>query len=135
LNLRHAAKYQLPLFAWIVIIFILSAIPKFPDVRMPISPDKLAHVGVYFVLCLLSRRAFYFQDRFPLLRTHALWAAFGFTLVYGALDEFHQLYVPGRWADIYDVLADGIGGALFVAWFVLKTRRFTALRVKGKDLT
>lgn len=128
MNLQHLARYQLPLVAWVVVIFVLSTIPKFPDVRLPISPDKLAHVGIYFVLCMLSRRAFFYQERLAFLHKHALQAAFWFTLVYGALDEFHQLYVPGRWADVYDVIADGIGGALFVGVFAWKSRRKTPER-------
>ncbi|MBI2619412.1 MAG: VanZ family protein [Ignavibacteriales bacterium] len=119
----HLARYQLPLLVWILAIFALSAIPGIPEIRFPISPDKLAHIGIYFVLCMLSRRAFFHQDRFLRVKKHSLSVAFGFTVVYGALDEFHQLYVPGRWADIYDVLADAVGGALFTGWFVWKARR------------
>lgn len=129
MNVRHFARYQFPLIGWIVLIFFLSALPKVPDVRFPVSPDKLGHIGIYFVLCMLSRRAFFHQARFPWLRRNALWAAFGFTLIYGVLDELHQLYVPGRWADIYDVVADGIGGALFVAVFLWRRRTAMAREV------
>jgi VanZ family protein len=39
-------------------------------------------------------------------------AAALFAIIYGATDELHQLFVPGRNADLYDVFADGIGGLL-----------------------
>ena len=29
--------------------------------------------------------------------------------VYGISDEFHQWFVPGRTADVHDVMADAIG--------------------------
>jgi VanZ family protein len=34
------------------------------------------------------------------------------TVLYGATDEFHQAFVPGRYATIGDVLADSIGALL-----------------------
>jgi len=47
--------------------------------------------------------------------------------VYGASDEFHQWFVPGRTADVFDLLADFAGSAfaaaviLVVGW--LRRRR------------
>ena len=35
-----------------------------------------------------------------------------FTGLYGVTDEWHQLYVPGRFADWHDALADLCGGTL-----------------------
>ena len=35
----------------------------------------------------------------------------------GALDEFHQIFVPSRTADIFDVAADAVGAA--IATFIL----------------
>ncbi|MGB5337658.1 MAG: VanZ family protein [Gammaproteobacteria bacterium] len=37
-------------------------------------------------------------------------------------DELHQLFVPGRSADIFDVLADAVGGLLGAGLMVLVTR-------------
>ena len=44
--------------------------------------------------------------------------------LYGAFDEWHQLYVPGRSADWFDVLADAIGAiaAGFCIWIFLMRR-------------
>ncbi len=39
---------------------------------------------------------------------------------YGVTDEIHQFFVPGRTADVYDVLSDFIGasiGSIFRALF------------------
>ncbi|MFL6280809.1 MAG: VanZ family protein [Vicinamibacterales bacterium] len=49
--------------------------------------------------------------------------------LYGVTDEFHQLFVPGRTADRYDVLADGIGASLGVAvgWLANAVRRWGIL--------
>ena len=33
-------------------------------------------------------------------------------IAYGASDEWHQSFVPGRHADVWDLAADGVGAAL-----------------------
>ena len=116
MNYSHIARYQLPLLLWLVIIFFLSAIPNVPTFKFIIGPDKLAHAGIYFVLCMLSMRALYYQDVWTWGRDHALLMALLFTFLYGILDEVHQIFVPGRWADVYDVCADAFGGLLFAAY-------------------
>ncbi len=126
LKIAPFARYQLPLILWLLVIFALSAIPTLPVVKFPISPDKIVHAGIYFVLCMLSRRAFYYQSRWTWLRDHSLLAAMVFAVLYGILDEVHQLYVPGRWADVYDALADAVGAASFVSWSLWTTRKRTA---------
>lgn len=125
----HFAKYQLPLLAWILIIFGLSAIPNVPTIHFIIAPDKIVHASIYFVLCLLARRAFFEQDRFPWLKRHAIFSAILFTILYGIGDEIHQIYVPGRTPDIFDALADALGGLLFVGWFWAR-----GLMQKGKSV-
>ena len=119
----HFAKYQLPLLIWLLLIFSASAIQTLPVVKFPLSPDKIAHAGIYFVLCMLGRRAFHHQERSPWLKERSLLAALLLAVVYGALDEVHQMYVPGRSPDIYDVLADSLGASLFVAWAWLSARK------------
>jgi VanZ family protein len=116
LNISHFAKYQLPLLVWLLLIFSISAIPTLPAIKFPLSPDKFAHAGIYFVLCMLGRRAFRHQERWSWLKEHSLLAALLLAVVYGALDEVHQMYVPGRSPDVYDALADSLGASLFVGW-------------------
>lgn len=126
------AKYQLPLLIWIGVIFGISAIPSIPVVKFPISPDKIAHVAIYFVLCFVAYRAFYHQNALLWFQRNSLLAAFVFTVMYGVLDEIHQLYVPGRWGDVYDAAADSLGGLLFVGWFRWKSQRNSHKRDSGK---
>jgi VanZ family protein len=43
------------------------------------------------------------------------------SLLYGAGDEFHQSFVPGRSVSPFDVMADTLGG-LIGAWLFLKIK-------------
>ncbi len=97
-------------------IFTLSSIPSIPVIKFPISPDKLGHAGIYFVLCMLWKRALFHQDRVPFLHRHALLMGFCLTTAHGILDEIYQMSVPGRSAEVYDALADTAGAGLFVLW-------------------
>lgn len=86
--------------------------------------DKIAHMCFYGVLCGLSFRAFELQEKFPGLKRCALQAALLFTILYGIIDEVHQLFVWGRSSDILDVTADAAGGLIFfIAFSFIQKRR------------
>lgn len=69
---------------------------------------KSAHFIEYFIFSLLAWRAIRCGRRGDRLQ----WALTAIILVaaYASLDEFHQMFVPGRTAAVHDVLLDSIGG-------------------------
>ena len=81
------------------------------------SPNlqNLLHVPVYGLLTWLWWRWLMARGR-PRVPA-ALWAALIATL-YGALDEAHQMLVPGRFASVTDALLNAGGAAVVVAWAV-----------------
>jgi VanZ family protein len=123
------ADYQLPLFAWALAIFVASSIPAadFPDSPL-FSHDKVLHFIAFFGFALLLERALHHQDRLPSLSRRSHLATLLITILYGAFDETHQAFVPGRTPDKYDLLADTIGAvaAILVVWFVARRRRSAA---------
>lgn len=126
--MKNFVRYQLPSIIWILLIFWLSSIKTLPHVTTPIiSADKLAHISIYFVLCWFFHRAFLFQQSLPLFKKWSLLSAFILTCLYGYFDEVHQLFVPGRTYDYFDMLADAIGAFIYVILAVgvsrYKTRR------------
>ena len=72
--------------------------------------DKIVHFSVYGLLATLVCR----QGRG--------WRAAGWSLVvvsaYGASDEWHQSFVPGRATELADWIADTTGAAVGVALYV-----------------
>ncbi len=89
--------------AWAALIFWLSSRPSIPAPAIP-GLDKVAHLAAYAVLGFLLARA-----------APGSLAAVALGLLYGASDEIHQTYVPGRTADPLDWVADA-AGVLLGTW-------------------
>ena len=92
-------------------------------VRLPIS-DKVAHVCLYAVLGVALGYAW---SRAPRLMAHTLLIAIG--ALYGVTDEVHQMYVPGRMADVRDWFADVAGLSLGYGTAVTVLGRVTSNEV------
>lgn len=105
----------LPPVAWAAVIFSLSSRPRLPTVDVP-SFDKVAHFGAYALLGWLLLRA---AERTPL----PLWVGAVLGVAYGATDEIHQRFVPGRSPDVLDWFADAAG--VLAATFI-----YTRLRAR-----
>ncbi len=111
----------LPAIVWAAIIFVESSITGSKIPSTPIGFDKLIHIAIFFIFCWLTFRA---TVEMPpnITRPMRLYLALVITIVYGFTDEFHQLYVPGRSADMYDMAADGLGGIVFVGLAIASQR-------------
>ena len=70
--------------------------------------DKLLHAGAYGVLSWLAAWALT-RGRLRAATWRALLAAWLISAAYGATDELHQFFVPGRHADLLDLAADALG--------------------------
>ena len=117
---------------WMFVIFYLSHQPASESSRLSLSvadwllsvisvilPDglfvfepfhfyirKAAHFIAYFILGVLALRAFRVSGA---RGWKSVVCAFALSFVYAISDEFHQLFVPGRGAQVRDVLIDGLG--------------------------
>ena len=92
---------------WAALLFGLSSLPAGSTPRSPISfpgDDKVVHAALYAVLGGLLYLA---TGRFA--------PAVALAAGYGATDEVHQAFVPGRDADLFDWFADVVGAVLGAA--------------------
>ena len=122
---RYFVRNVLPALLWGGLIFVESSIPGKTLPATPVGTDKLAHIAIYFVFCWLSFRALRRSPSF-LLSKMSPFLAVVVTVLYGFSDEFHQLYVPGRSADMFDLAADAAGGILFIALMMVARRKNTS---------
>jgi len=98
------------LFIYWVTLLILTSTPAQELPKVDIS-DKVVHFGAYFVLAILfqlyvfiSKGESVFNGK---IKTYVL-TIIVLTL-YGAFDEIHQAFIPGRVADLVDFIADTLG--------------------------
>jgi VanZ family protein len=101
-----------PVVVYMALIYGVSGMQRAP-LPSQVS-DKAGHLAAYFVLGLLTVRAV--AGGFPArvtVRVAVLSAVVA--CGYGAFDEVHQLFVPGRSGDIADWYADSSGVLLGLA--------------------
>jgi len=118
-NVPAFLRFRLPVYVWAALISVSSSFPLQvpPSLEIPFA-DKLAHAGIYFILGFLLARAI--RNSLPAIigGKQAFYASFvGF--LYGALDEWHQSFVPLRHADFGDAVVDAIGAVVGAVVFIM----------------
>ena len=102
-----------PVFLYMALIFGVSSMsnPPEPPGALALLSDKALHGILYAGLSALVVRAL--AGRLLGSVTGRMAAlAIAVAAVYGATDELHQYFVPGRRMDVRDLVADVVGAAL-----------------------
>ena len=118
--------------AWAMAAWLLLTTPPPPPAALPPwmpasllawlpSLDKLGHAGLFFVQALLLDRALAAPPGGS--RRGALAWSIALVALLGAATELRQAWVPGRTADVLDLLADLAGGLAYAALAALIRRR------------
>lgn len=110
----------IPVLVYMAGIFYLSSLSR-PSLPIEMS-DKLAHMAEYALLAGLLLRAANGGLARP-ARLGVVLFAFVLSSAYGASDEWHQSFVPGRVCSLGDLAADAAGSLLAVAALALATGR------------
>ncbi len=111
-----------PAALWAGVLFLLSELQGGDDGLLwvlPAGADKLVHGGLYLILGLLLA--------WGKARTGFAGPAILLLIIgagYGALDEWHQSFVPGRDVSAGDWMADTAGVALGLLLFSSVRSRF-----------
>jgi len=111
----------LPAVLWAGLIFWLSDQPDSTLKDLGLSGDLLAifgHLALYSLFFLLLVLALQKGGQIPSPRSR--WVAIILISFFALSDEFHQSFVPGRTATLFDWVVDMIGALL--AWAALKRR-------------
>jgi VanZ family protein/UDP-2,3-diacylglucosamine pyrophosphatase LpxH len=109
--MRMRWLWILPLAVAATIVW-LSAQSHYPmGIQLPSPLDKFAHAAVFgalaWALDLALQRN---RPGLPMYRRHLL--VFLVVSIFGATDEWHQYFVPGRACEFGDWVADSVGGGL-----------------------
>ena len=100
---------------WMAIIFVVSSIPYLDAGgrgRLRFDPTQIGHLVAFTGLGILVAHALDSRA----VRRRAWWT-FVFCVLYAALDEIHQAWVPGRDPSFSDLTIDAIGSMIgFAIW-------------------
>ncbi|MCW8810897.1 MAG: VanZ family protein [Ignavibacteriaceae bacterium] len=108
LEKRKVMFVYFPLTLYWIILFTATTLPGKDLPELGIS-DKIEHFSAFFILAVLLNLALIYQRKSYFLFKNASIATIIITLLYGAIDEIHQLFISGRSADIRDWFADSSG--------------------------
>lgn len=122
--LQQIVIYQVPFIVYASLIFVVSSFSKLPTPDLGLTfADKIIHLIEYGLFSLLALRGL-LHPPVRLSPAIAYSLAIGISVIYAALDEYHQSFVPGRNADVFDVLADIFGAILaLLVYYKVKRRR------------
>lgn len=118
--------WLLPALAHAGLIWVLSSNSR-PVMSYPFfQADKVMHAGAFGLLAFLT--AWGLLKGFPEWRLRRILLLSLFVAAaYGASDEIHQWFVPRRYSDPLDWVADIVGALLALTLFTLWRRRAARL--------
>ncbi len=119
-------KYWVPSLLYMALIFVVSSMEQ-PSLPMPkfewLTIDKLYHFIEYAILGGLLAWAFV-KAKPSIIPSTLIWGlAAAISILYGASDEWHQTFVPGRCATLADWVADVLGSIAGVLVVYLYQRK------------
>jgi VanZ family protein len=123
---RRLVFYGGPAIAYAALIYFLSSLSRFGDeIQIFSFQDKVAHFLEYLLFGVLICR--WFSAGTPEGgKNRALMMAMGVGLCYGLSDEWHQSFVPGRDASLWDALFDALGVVAGTSAYRWLGRRFVS---------
>ncbi len=101
-----SARRWVPPLLWAAVILVLTSIPgaQLPSTNVH-DADKLVHLTMYGVLGWLCARAIWTRERV----TRSLLLLLAAVSLFGAVDEWHQQFIPGRSMELLDWMSDTAG--------------------------
>jgi len=109
----------LPAGLWMGLIWVLSSLSADEGRvgHLTAFVSNLAHAPAFGLLALWLALLLPRAQGWPRLDRRAVLALLAVVLCYGAIDEWHQSFTPGRDPSALDVLTDVVGGACTL-WIV-----------------
>ena len=132
---RHADPVALRAWKWAglwgLLILALTSVPGRALAPLPTLgvSDLTAHALVYIPLGLLVLRALELSNPRMAPAGLAIYAT-AICLAFAAFDELHQYPIPGRFADVWDWVADAVGAGVGIVAGTLLAARNRRLRAR-----
>ncbi|MFZ5933134.1 MAG: VanZ family protein [Patescibacteria group bacterium] len=119
--MKKILKLWVPAFLWAAVIFLFSSFPTSKTSEIywqDFIVKKSAHIVEYGIFAILLYRAL---KNSGVEKKNAGLIAILLAVIYGATDEYHQSFTPGREPRVRDIFFDTIGSvlAIYYLWNLL----------------
>ncbi len=123
---KHRTKLvYVPLIIYWLLLLTATSLPgkDLPDIHVS---DKIEHFSAYAILTILLTFTSLLQTKYKFLKEKAFLSTLIFVSIYAALDELHQLFIPGRDCDINDWMADFLAACfgILIVYSLVKLLRY-----------
>ncbi len=98
----------LPLAIYWTLLFILTTVPS-KSLPVIATSDKVKHFAAYLILTILLHLAIHFRMVLRKRWKYGLPVVIIIVVLYGLADEVHQYFIPGRYCELLDLVANYIG--------------------------
>lgn len=123
---RKRYLLHIPLVVYWIVLFILTSIPTDSLPNLFGISDKLEHLGAYLILSFILTLTIYLREKNDLINKYYLISGMLISIIYGVFDEIHQYFIPGRYCEFYDFIANVLGsiiGSLLVFYMLKYMKR------------
>ena len=105
----------LPPLVWAGVILLGTSLPQDAVPPQASDFDKVLHFSIYTVLAFLLTR----QISEDTSRWRAVAGALVIAIAFAAVDEWHQRFIPGRFPEFADWMADSAGAVVGAVAYAL----------------
>lgn len=109
-GLNNIRRYHIYLALGLYWVFLLIA-TSLPSTSLPqtLLGDKIQHTLAFMILGILLTLTLKTQQKYNMLKIYSYTYAIIIGMLYALFDELHQLFIPGRYCEFIDWIADVIG--------------------------
>lgn len=124
--MKRAITHYTPLLVYVLFVVLLPYFSFKHSAPTFHGADKLVHMFLYLPMPILLFRHFK-TSHIQLLNQHWFWITIICCITFAAIDEIHQQFVPSRFSDFLDWVADMTGILMGTGIYLL----FSKLRKKS----
>ena len=96
------------LIVYCILLIVLTSLPG-SSASKTSQIDKLYHIGAYGLLSFILYFFLLVQNKLQIFKKYPVTFTIFFATLFGILNELHQLFIPTRTFNKYDLLANLIG--------------------------
>ena len=117
--MKKRTLWHIAWIAWSVFLAIGMLLPsdQIPESAL-LSDDKIVHLGVFMVYSFIISKAFASVQTRKTRPIKVVQNALTISIAGGIALESLQQFIPGRMADVYDLLANTLGAVLGAVVFI-----------------